>query len=88
MNKLGIIAGNGVFPLEVATAARRRGRAVIAVAHRGETDERLAGLCQEITWVRVGELQTMIDGCSHGRVVQCRVIEVLADHGQCVHPRH
>ena len=34
------------------------------------------------------ELQTMIEGCSHGRVVQCRVIEVLADHGQCVHPKH
>ena len=61
MTKLGIIAGNGVFPLEVATAARRRGYAVIAVAHRGETDEKLAELCEEITWIRVGELQTMID---------------------------
>ena len=27
MTKLGIIAGNGVFPLEVAAAARRRGYA-------------------------------------------------------------
>jgi len=40
----------------VATAARRRGYAVIAVAHRGETDEKLAELCEEITWIRVGEL--------------------------------
>jgi UDP-2,3-diacylglucosamine hydrolase len=59
--KLGIIAGNGVFPLEVAAAARRRGYTVIAVAHRGETDERLAALCDQLTWIRVGELQTMID---------------------------
>jgi hypothetical protein len=27
------------------------------------------------------ELQAMIEGCSHGRVNQCRVIETLADHG-------
>lgn len=34
------------------------------------------------------ELNRMIDGCSHGRVESCRVIEVLADHGQCeaAHP--
>jgi len=31
------------------------------------------------------ELELMIDGCSHGRVDCCRVIEVLADHGQCRH---
>lgn len=34
------------------------------------------------------ELETMIKGCVHGRVDECRVIEVLADHGQCTHSRH
>lgn len=34
------------------------------------------------------ELQTMIEGCGHGRVDQCRVIEVLADHSECQHPQH
>ena len=29
------------------------------------------------------ELKSMIEGCACGRVAQCRVIEVLADHGQC-----
>ena len=61
VTKLGLIAGNGVFPLVVATAARRRGYAVVAVAHRNETDERLAAICDQITWIDVGELQTMID---------------------------
>lgn len=61
MNRLGIIAGNGVFPLDVAAAAREQGRAVVAVAHRGETDPRLTPLCDEITWINVGELQTLID---------------------------
>ncbi len=70
MSKLGIIAGNGVFPLEVAAAARRQGYAVIAVAHRGETDERLADLCDEIVWIRVGELQTMIDAFKRAGAAQ------------------
>lgn len=29
------------------------------------------------------ELVRMVEGCSHGRVESCRVIEILADHGQC-----
>ncbi|AGK56388.1 MerR family transcriptional regulator [Hyphomicrobium denitrificans 1NES1] len=34
------------------------------------------------------ELTRMIEGCGHGRVGQCRVIETLADHAKCVTPRH
>jgi len=29
------------------------------------------------------ELERMVEGCSHGRVETCRVIEILADHGKC-----
>lgn len=70
MTKLGLIAGNGVFPIEVAAAARRRGVAVVAVAHRGETDPKLAELCDEITWIRVGELQAMIDAFKRAGVTE------------------
>lgn len=31
------------------------------------------------------ELELMVEGCRHGKVGECRVIEVLADHGQCLH---
>jgi len=31
------------------------------------------------------ELARMVEGCSHGHVAQCRVIEILADHGECEH---
>jgi len=68
VDRIGIIAGNGVFPLELARAARRRGIRVIAVAHQGETDEALAPLCDEITWIRVGELQAMIDAFRRAEV--------------------
>lgn len=70
MNKLGLIAGNGVFPLEVAAAARRRGIRIVAVAHRDETDSALAPLCDEVTWIRVGQLQTMIDALKRAEVTQ------------------
>lgn len=61
MAKLGLIAGNGVFPLEVASAAKQRGFEVVAVAHLGETEPALSGLVGQITWVRPGELQRLID---------------------------
>ncbi|MET0745881.1 MAG: helix-turn-helix domain-containing protein [Microvirga sp.] len=35
-----------------------------------------------------GELRRMVDECRHGRICDCRVIEVLADHGQCHHDHH
>jgi UDP-2,3-diacylglucosamine hydrolase len=61
VNKLGLIAGNGVFPLDVARAARRDGIELVALAHQGETDPALAELADAITWIKVGELQRMID---------------------------
>jgi len=30
------------------------------------------------------ELERMLQQCGHGRVAECRVIEVLADHSKCV----
>ncbi|SDP48814.1 DNA-binding transcriptional regulator, MerR family [Phyllobacterium sp. YR620] len=34
------------------------------------------------------ELETMVEECSHGRVKECRVIETLAHHDQCIHGHH
>jgi hypothetical protein len=61
VTKLGLIAGNGVFPLEVARAARERGIRVIAVAHLNESDRSLDSLADEVIWIKVGELQKIID---------------------------
>ena len=52
----------------------------IARARLAEVDRRMAGLL-----ALRKELERMIDGCAHGSVAQCRVIEILADHGQCHH---
>ena len=34
------------------------------------------------------EVKRMLEDCTHDRIRQCRVIEVLADHGQCMHEHH
>lgn len=68
MDKLGIIAGNGSFPLEVAAGARRRGLEVVAVAHEAETRPELGALCGQITWIKVGELQKMIDAFRQAQI--------------------
>jgi DNA-binding transcriptional MerR regulator len=34
------------------------------------------------------ELERMITQCQGGRIAECRVIEVLADHAECLHEDH
>lgn len=34
------------------------------------------------------ELERMVAECDGGRVCDCRVIEVLSDHGKCLHTAH
>ena len=51
---------------------------------------RLADVEQRIRSLQAlkAELELMVEGCSHGRIAGCRVIEVLADHGKCANARH
>jgi DNA-binding transcriptional MerR regulator len=56
---------------------------VIAKARLAEVDQRINSLV-----ALKAELELMVEGCSRGRVAECRVIEVLADHGKCAHARH
>ena len=58
--KIGIIAGGGQFPLLFIEAARRAGRTVMVVAHRGETDERVAHAADDVCWVKLGQLGKVI----------------------------
>jgi len=60
MEWVGLIAGNGRFPLIFAETARAAGLAVVAVAHEGETSPELAEVVDSITWIKVGELEPMI----------------------------
>jgi hypothetical protein len=61
VSRIGLIAGNGRFPLYFADSARKGGNEVVAVAIREETNPELENLVDQINWFHVGELQGMID---------------------------
>lgn len=60
MDKIGLIAGNGQFPLVFAKAATAEGLEIVAIAHKGETMPELTDLVSRIYWVSVGELGRLI----------------------------
>lgn len=60
-SSLGIIAGNGVYPLAMARAARAAGVGrIVVAAFQNETDPALAQLVDEIEWMRVGQLGRLV----------------------------
>jgi hypothetical protein len=63
------------IPLHESPLQRRR--------HLEEVEQRIA----KLDALR-SELQRMVSECGHGRVCDCRVIQVLADHAQCAHDHH
>ena len=59
------------------------GADAIARAHLAGIEDRivrLVALCNE--------LRAMVEPGPHGRIAECRVIEVLADHGKCQSEAH
>ena len=69
------LAGHPDRPCGEADAIARR--------HLADIDDRIVRL----TGLR-HEVQAMVERCAGGHVRECRIIEVLADHGECLHDRH
>ncbi len=60
-NPLGLIAGNGSYPLALARNARRAGRQrIAAAAFDKETRPEIAEVADEVEWMRVGQLGRLI----------------------------
>jgi len=57
---IGIIAGGGQFPLLFIKAAQKAGRRVVVVAHKGETDERVAAAADAVCWLKLGQFGKLI----------------------------
>jgi len=58
---LGIIAGNGVYPRELALAARKAGvKKIVAAAFSGETDPAISEQVDLVEWLRVGQLGRLL----------------------------
>jgi DUF1009 family protein len=58
---LGIIAGNGVYPRELATAARRaRVKKIVVAAFTDETDPSIDQQADVLEWLHVGQLGRLL----------------------------
>lgn len=79
VESIGIIAGNRSLPLLFARQARAAGvKRIVAVAFEGETDPAIAGLVDEIVWVKVGQLAKMISTFTDRDVKQCVMLGQIA----------
>lgn len=68
---LGIIAGRGAYPRVFAESARKQGVArLFAVAFKKETDPAITNLVDDVAWLRVGQLQAMLDAFKSAGVRQ------------------
>ena len=68
--RIGLIAGNGRFPIIFADNAKRLGYHVSAVAHEGETEPELAGHVDRIHWIKIGQLSKLIKAFKEDKVRQ------------------
>jgi len=57
---IGLIAGNGRFPIIFADNAKRLGYSVSAVAHIGETAPELEQHVERIHWIKIGQFNKLI----------------------------
>ena len=83
-DRLGLIAGAGDLPLEIAQTVRDRG--VLAIGYRGVTDPRLEQAVDELTWQVPGAIGTQLEtlrSAGIGEVVLAGKIRVLAGGPQC-----
>ncbi len=57
---LGLIAGNGNFPLAFIEEAKRQGFKVVVAAHIGETDPSISTMAASIVWVYLGQVDKIV----------------------------
>lgn len=67
---LGLIAGNGQFPLLLARALRQRGHWLVVAAFEGEADRQIEPLADELEWVGVAQLNRLIKVFTHRGVTR------------------
>ncbi len=79
IQKIGMIAGNGIYPVTFARAARAAGVSQLVVtAFKGETEESLAQYVDVMEWMRVGQLSKMIRFFQREGVAQAVMVGQIA----------
>lgn len=79
LDKLGLIAGNRSLPILLAQQARKAGvKYLVAVAFEGETQPELAAWVDDLVWVKVGQLDKMIEAFTSRGVQHCVMVGQVA----------
>ena len=74
---LGVIAGLGSYPWQLARSAHAQGvKRVVAFAFKGETERVIAKYADEVVWLHLGSLQALLDA------VQAKGVTKLVMAGQ------
>ena len=60
MSRIGLIAGNGRFPIILAESAGKKGVEVIAIGINEETSRDLEKFVTKIYWLGAGELENLL----------------------------
>ncbi|MBU1062469.1 MAG: UDP-2,3-diacylglucosamine diphosphatase LpxI [Candidatus Omnitrophica bacterium] len=58
--RIGLIAGNGKFPIIFAQEAKKRGVEIVAIGINEETEKGLSSCVDKIYWLGVGELEKLL----------------------------
>ncbi|MCF6312411.1 MAG: UDP-2,3-diacylglucosamine diphosphatase LpxI [Verrucomicrobiales bacterium] len=79
LEKIGMIAGNGIYPATFARAARAAGvKTLVVSAFKGETEASLADEVEVMQWLRVGQLSKMIRFFQREEVTQAVMVGQIA----------
>jgi DUF1009 family protein len=79
LEQLGIIAGGGEYPLLLARSARQQGvKKIVAAAFDGETQPMLSPLVDHIEWVKLGQLNKLIQTFTEHGIRHCVMAGSLA----------
>ena len=74
---LGVIAGLGTYPWQLARSAHAQGvKRVVAFAFRGETERAIQKYADEVVWLHLGSLQALLDA------VQAKGVRKIVMAGQ------
>ncbi|MBF0475910.1 MAG: UDP-2,3-diacylglucosamine diphosphatase LpxI [Deltaproteobacteria bacterium] len=68
--RIGLIAGNGQFPIIFSQAVKDRGYSVVALAHLHETDPAIDSVADVVEWVKLGQLSRIINVFKEHNVVE------------------
>ncbi|HZM05530.1 MAG TPA: UDP-2,3-diacylglucosamine diphosphatase LpxI [Candidatus Saccharimonadales bacterium] len=79
VDTIGIIAGSRSLPLLFARQARAHGvKRLVAVAFENETNPEMAGMVDEIVWLKVGQLSKLIAALQERGVARCVMLGQIA----------